>query len=236
MRLPDARLFFLSAIAVVTLAAGCASAPAARAPVSPPVDPPSSPEWTQDMARFDAEDAAHAPPAHPIVFTGSSSIRLWTSLAADFPGRPLLNRGFGGSQLRDAVHYADRLAIRYRPRMVVVYAGDNDIDAGRTAQQVHSDFVALVARLRKDLPDTPIVYLSIKPSPLRIAQLPAQREANALIRAEAAKWPNVRFVDIATPMLDANGQPRAELFMPDRLHMNAEGYAVWRKVVAPYLD
>ncbi|HJR75198.1 MAG TPA: SGNH/GDSL hydrolase family protein [Luteimonas sp.] len=188
------------------------------------------------MARFDAEDAAHAPPAHPIVFTGSSSIRLWTSLAADFPGRPLLNRGFGGSQLRDAVHYADRLAIRYRPRMVVVYAGDNDIDAGRTAQQVHSDFVALIARLRKDLPDTPIVYLSIKPSPLRIAQLPTQREANALIAAEAKKWRRVEFVDISTPMLDANGQPRAELFMPDRLHMNAEGYAVWRKVVAPYLD
>lgn len=235
MRPPDARLFFLSAIAVLALAAGCASAPAAIAPVSPSVDPPSSPEWTQDMARFDAEDAAHAPPAHPVVFTGSSSVRLWTSLAADFPGRPVLNRGFGGSQLRDVVHYADRLAVRYQPRMVVVYAGDNDIDAGRTPQQVHSDFVALVARLRKDLPDTPIAYLSIKPSPLRAAQLPAQREANALIATEAKKWRHVQFVDVSTPMLDANGQPRGELFMPDRLHMNAEGYAVWRKVVAPYL-
>lgn len=235
MRLSDARLIFLSAIAVLTLAAGCASAPAAMAPVSPALDPPSSPEWTQDMARFDAEDAAHAPPAHPIVFTGSSSIRLWASLGADFPGRPVLNRGFGGSQLRDVVHYADRVAIRYRPRMIVVYAGDNDIDAKRAPQQVHSDFVALIAALRKDLPDTPIAYLSIKPSPLRVAQLPAQNEANALIKAEAAKWPNVRFVDIATPMLDANGQPRGELFMADRLHMNAEGYAVWRKVLAPYL-
>ena len=235
MRPPDARLFFLSAIAVMALAAGCASAPAAMAPVSPSVDPPSSPEWTQDMARFDAQDAAHAPPAHPAVFTGSSSVRLWASLAADFPTLPVLNRGFGGSQLRDVVHYADRLAVRYRPRMVVVYAGDNDIDAGRTPQQVHSDFVALIARLRKDLPDTPIAYLAIKPSPLRIAQLPAQNEANALIEAEAKKWRRVRFVDVATPMLDANGQPRGELFMADRLHMNAEGYAVWRAVVAPYL-
>ncbi|TKR34087.1 hypothetical protein FCE95_07425 [Luteimonas gilva] len=235
MRLSDARLFFLSAIAVVTVAAGCAGVPAAPAPVSPPVDPPSSPEWTQDMARFDAEDAAHAPPARPIVFTGSSSVRLWASLGADFPGRPVLNRGFGGSQLRDVVHYADQVAIRYRPRMIVVYAGDNDIDAKRTPQQVHSDFVALIARLRKDLPDTPIAYLSIKPSPLRVAQLPAQREANALIRAEANKWRRVEFIDVTAPMLDASGQPRGELFMADRLHMNAEGYAVWRKVVAPYL-
>lgn len=235
MRLPAARLFFLSAIAVAAVAAGCAGSPAALAPVAPPVDPPSSPEWTRDMARFDAEDATHAPPAHPIVFTGSSSVRLWASLGVDFPGRPVLNRGFGGSQLRDVVHYADQVAIRYSPRMIVVYAGDNDIDAKRTPQQVHSDFVALIARLRKDLPDTPIAYLSIKPSPLRVAQFPAQNEANALIKAEAKKWRRVEFIDVSTPMLDASGRPRGELFMADRLHMNAEGYAVWRKVVAPYL-
>lgn len=235
MRPPAARLFFLTAIAGLGLAVGCASAPAALAPVSAAVDPVSSPDFEKEIALFSADDAASAWPDGAVVFTGSSSIRLWTSLAEDFPGVPVVNRGFGGSQLRDVVHYADRAALAYPARMIVVYAGDNDIDAGRTPQQVLADFRALLARLRQDRPDTPIVYLSIKPSPLRAAQLPAQREANALIRAEAAKWRGVRFVDVATPMLGADGQPRPELFMPDRLHMNGEGYALWRKIVAPYL-
>ena len=96
------------------------------------LDPPSAPEWERDMARFAAEDAATPPPAKAYVFTGSSSVRMWDSLAADFPGKPVLNRGFGGSQLRDAAHYADQVAVRYRPRMILLYAGDNDINAGRS--------------------------------------------------------------------------------------------------------
>lgn len=235
MRLRIAHLTFPALIAALAFVAGCAGVPAPTAPVAGAVDPVSAPEWVDDMRRFAAQDAATPPPAHPIVFTGSSSVRLWLTLNEDFPGKPVLNRGFGGSQLRDVVHYADQLAIHYRPRMIVVYAGDNDINAGRTPPQVLSDFRALVARIRRDLPKVPIVYLSIKPSPSRAAQLDAQREANALVRAEAAKWPQVEFVDIFTPMLGADGQPRAELFVEDRLHMNAAGYALWRKIVAPYL-
>ena len=235
MRLRVAHLVFPALIAALMSAAGCASAPAPTAPVTAAVDPASSPEWANDMQRFAAEDAATPPPRHPLVFTGSSSIRLWSSLAGDFPGLPVLNRGFGGSQLRDVVHYADPLAIRYRPRMIVVYGGDNDIDAGRSPQQVLSDFRALIARVRRDLPQVPIAYVSIKPSPLRASQLEAQREANALVRAEAARWPHVEFIDVFTPMLGADGQPRAELFVDDRLHMNRDGYALWRRIVAPYL-
>lgn len=235
MRLRIAHLTFPALIAALAFAAGCASVPAATAPIAIAVDPVSAPEWVDDMQRFATQDAAAPSPQHPIVFTGSSSVRLWQTLNEDFPGKPVLNRGFGGSQLRDVVHYADQLAIHYRPRMIVVYAGDNDINAGRTPQQVLSDFRALVARIRRDLPKVPIVYLSIKPSPSRASQLDAQREANTLVRTEAAKWPRVEFVDVFTPMLDAEGQPRAELFVEDRLHMNAEGYALWRKIVAPYL-
>src|SRR3546814_474814 len=102
------------------------------------------------MARFAADDARDPPPAHPVVFTGSSSVRMWTTLAEDFPRLPVLNRGFGGSQLRDATWYADEVAIRYRPRQVVLYAGDNDIDAGRPPRQVLADFRAFVARIRRD--------------------------------------------------------------------------------------
>ena len=226
------RLATLLLAACLIAIGGCVSAPTATATL----DPVSEPVWVNDMARFQAEDAAHPPPASPIVFTGSSSVRMWDSLASDFPGKPVLNRGFGGSQVRDAVHYADQIAVRYRPLMIVLYSGDNDINAGRSPQQVLADFRAFVARVRKDLPNTPIVYLSIKPSPSRIDQLPRQQQANALIRQEAAHLRGVTFVDVATPMLNAAGQPRPELFGPDSLHMTRAGYDLWRGIVAPYLD
>jgi lysophospholipase L1-like esterase len=225
-------------LAALLLAACAATAPTtARDQATPAatVDPVSSPDWASDMARFAAEDAATPPPAHPVVFTGSSSVRMWQSLATDFPGTPVINRGFGGSQLRDSVWYAGEVAIRYQPRQIVLYAGDNDIDAGRTPQQVLADFRAFVARVRRDLPDVPIAWLAIKPSLARIDQLPLQREANALVKAEAAGMRDVSFIDVATPMLDADGKPRAGLFIEDGLHMNREGYALWRGIVAPYL-
>jgi len=188
------------------------------------------------MGRFAAIDATDPPPAHPIVFTGSSSIRMWSSLRADFPGKPLLNRGFGGSQIRDVVWYADNVAIRYRPRQIVVYCGDNDIDARRSPQQVVSDFHAFVARIRRDLPEVPIAWISIKPSVARATQLGAQREANALVKAAAAGMRDVEYIDVFTPMLDASGQPRPELFVDDGLHMNRTGYALWRNIIGPYLE
>ena len=234
---------FIHGLAVclaLLLAAGCAAvhAPARTSGAGGAawaVDPPSSPDWAADMARFEAEDAAAPPPQDAYVFTGSSSVRMWETLAADFAGKPVLNRGFGGSQLRDAVHYADQIAIRYRPRMILIYAGDNDIDAGRTPQQVLHDFRAFVARVRRDLPDTPIAFIAIKPSPSRADQLPSQQQANALVKAEAERQPDIEFIDVATPMLGKDGQPRPELFIGDRLHMNRAGYEIWRGVVAPYL-
>lgn len=224
-----AAFLFAASLAVL---AGCATSPAPGVPL----DPVSEPVWVNDMARFDAEDAASPPPAAPIVFTGSSSVRMWDSLAQDFPGKPVLNRGFGGSQVRDAVHYAEQVAVRYRPRMILLYSGDNDINAGRSPQQVLQDFRAFVARVRRDLPRTPIAYLAIKPSPARIEQLPRQQQANALIRQEAARLRHVVFIDVATPMLGADGQPRPELFGSDRLHMSRAGYELWRGIVAPHLE
>lgn len=240
MRLPPcARI--VAATLLLALASACTglstaptSAPAAPVPVA--VDPPSSEEWTRDMARFAAEDAATPPPRDAYVFTGSSSVRMWQGLAADFPGKPVLNRGFGGSQVRDAVHYADQVAVRYQPRKILIYSGDNDINAGRSPQQVLQDFRAFVARVRRDLPDTPIAFLAIKPSPSRADQLARQQQANALVKAEAATLHKVQFIDVATPMLGADGQPRPELFLEDRLHMKPEGYVLWRGIVAPYLD
>jgi lysophospholipase L1-like esterase len=235
------RLFpVLAALLVLWFCAGCTSVPAPAnetgSASAEGLDPVSSAEWRRPVDRFAAIDATDPPPAHPIVFTGSSSIRMWSSLGTDFPGTPVLNRGFGGSQIRDVVWYADNVAIRYRPRQIVVYCGDNDIDARRSPQQVVSDFHAFVARIRRDLPEVPIAWISIKPSVARAAQLSAQREANALVKAAAAGMRDVEYVDVFTPMLDASGQPRPELFVDDGLHMNRAGYALWRNIIGPYLE
>jgi lysophospholipase L1-like esterase len=237
MRLLPRNPTLLALLAALLLATGCASTPAPvhDAPPATTVDPVSSPAWATDMARFAAEDAAMPPARHPVVFTGSSSVRLWETLASDFPGVPVLNRGFGGSELRDAVWYADEIAIRYDPARIVLYSGDNDIFTGRTPAQVLADFRAFVARVRRKLPDTPIAFIAIKPSPSRAHLLDLQRQANALVRAEAATMRDVDYIDVFTPMLGADGQPRPELFGDDRLHMNRAGYTLWRDIVAPFL-
>jgi len=228
-------------VAFAAMLAACTAAPG-RAPAPPVadlprhvVDPVSSPAWGADMARFAAEDAARPPPADPVVFAGSSSFRMWDSLESDFPGMPVLNRGFGGSQVRDLVWHADQVALRYRPRVLLIYAGENDIDSGRSPQQVLADTQVLLERVRTALPDTRIIWVSIKPSPARAAQWPRQREANALVQAWLRTQPGTRYVDVATPMLDSSGQPRGELFIADRLHMDAAGYAIWRAAIAPLL-
>lgn len=231
------------ASALLALLAACAGSPPAT--TAPAADAsttaaPRIPEqvsnaaWETDMQRFAAEDAQSPPPRGGVVFTGSSSIRLWETLAQDFPGVPVINRGFGGSELRDSTWYADRTIVPYAPRQVLIYAGDNDINAGRTPQQVRADFIAFVQRVRRDLPKTRIGYISTKPSPSRAHLMPAQREANALVQTEAKRL-GVDYIDIFTPMLDTSGQPNEALFVEDRLHMNAAGYDIWRRVIAPYV-
>ena len=220
---------------LLTLLIACAAAP--PAPQGPPRIPEqvSNADWEQDMQRFAALDAASPPPRHGVLFVGSSSIRLWETLAEDFPGVPVINRGFGGSELRDSTFYADRIVVPYAPRQIVLYAGENDLQAGRTPQQVEQDFRTFVQRVRRDLPKARIAYISNKPSPLRVGLLEAQRQANALIQAEAERL-HVDYIDVFTPMLNVNGQPREELFIEDRLHMNRAGYELWRQKVAPYLS
>jgi lysophospholipase L1-like esterase len=225
------RFVLAALLAAATVLGACASRAPTVAEV-PAVDPVSSPDWHSDMARFAAEDAATPPPAEPVVFTGSSSVRLWE----DFPGVPVLNRGFGGSQVRDAVWFADEVAVRYRPRQVILYAGDNDINAGRTPEQVLHDVQAFVARLRRDLPEVRIGYLAIKPSPSRAGQLSRQQAANRLVREWAATHAGIDYIDVATPLLDVDGQPDPRYFIEDLLHLNAAGYATWRGIVAPYLQ
>lgn len=233
----------LFATSLVALLAACVGGPPATpeapspstAGVAPRIpEQVSSPAWETDMQRFEAADAQSPPPRGGVLFIGSSSIRFWDTLAQDFPGVPVINRGFGGSELRDSTWYADRIIVPYAPRQILIYAGDNDLNAGRTPQQLRADFVAFVERVRRDLPKAKIAYISNKPSPSRAQLLPVQREANTLIAAEAQRL-GVHYIDIFTPMLDARGQPDESLFIEDRLHMNRAGYVIWQRAIAPYL-
>ena len=193
-------------------------------------------QWQADIASFQAEDRAHPPATGAVLFIGSSSIRFWTSLATDFPGQRTLNRGFGGSQIDDATYFADRIVAPYHPRAIVMYAGDNDLQAGASPAQVRDDFAAFVHKARSFDPDVPIAFIAIKPSVARKALLPQIREANALVSAYATSQQGVIYLDVFTPMLGRDGQPQSRWFLADGLHMNRRGYALWIGVVKPWLD
>ena len=205
------------------------------AAVSAQQTPASPNRWEADIKKFEEEDRQNRPAKSAVVFVGSSSIRMWKDLAEDFPDTKVINRGFGGSQLADSANYADRIVIPYQPRMVVLYAGDNDLAAGKTPQQVFEDYKAFVSRVREKLPNAKIAFISIKPSLARVKLMEQMRATNELIRGYAAAGKNLVFIDVFPPMLNQAGQPRPELFIQDGLHMNREGYDIWRKVVAPYL-
>jgi len=192
-------------------------------------------QWKAEIDRLTAADATQPAPHDAIVFVGSSSIRFWTTLAQDFPQLPVMNRGFGGSEMADSVFYADRIVLPYHPRLVVVYAGENDIAAGKPPETVLADFQAFRAKVHAALPKTRIIYLAMKESPVR-ARVRAQVLAgNRLIAADCATDPRCTFVDVATPLLDAQGRTRPELFRADGLHLLPAGYAIWTRVLAPYL-
>lgn len=188
--------------------------------------------WQAAIDAFAAEDRAHAPEPGGVLFVGSSSIRLWTSLQAQFKDVPVVQRGFGGSRLLDCTEHVKELVVPYRPRLVVLYAGDNDLAEGRSPQDVVASLRTFVDGVRSALPDTRIAYMSIKPSPLRAALMPRVREANELARAYLAGDPQLAYVDVFTAMLDPQGQPRRELFQPDALHLNAQGYALWQAALS----
>ncbi len=191
--------------------------------------------WEADIAAFEAADRAHPPAPGGVLFIGSSSIRLWDTLASDFPHVRIVQRGFGGSEVRESTRHAARIVIPYAPRLVVMYAGDNDLAEGRTPAQVRDDVAAFVARIREDLPQVAFAWIAIKPSPARANLLDAAREANALVAAWTRTVRDAQVIDIFTPMLDGEGRPREDLYGPDRLHLNRAGYAVWIGRIAPVL-
>jgi putative heme-binding domain-containing protein len=198
-------------------------------------DPPAPSRWGKEIAAFERQDQKTPPPKNAIVFVGSSSIRFW-DLRRSFPGMDVINRGFGGSQLADSVALAPRLILKYEPRMVILYAGENDIGFfGKTPEQVAADFRLFVRIIHQKLPKTKIVFLSIKPSPQRWRLIDKMRQANHLIEAECQRDERLLYVDVASALLAKDGKPARELFVADGLHLSAKGYQVWTAILEPTL-
>jgi lysophospholipase L1-like esterase len=192
--------------------------------------------WEAVIRRFEKEDARLTPPAGSIVFIGSSMIRRW-NLSTSFPDltREVLNRGFGGSYLSESVYYADRLIVPHAPNTVVLYGGDADIAAGVSAQTVAQEFVQFEQRVHRLLPDTRIIFISIKPSPGRQRFRIRVDAANEAVRAWCASHPQLIYLDVEPLMLRPDGEPREELFMPDGVQLNAQGYEVVASALRPLL-
>jgi lysophospholipase L1-like esterase len=201
----------------------------------PAADKASPQRWQKAITAFEAADKADPPPPGAILFVGSSTIVRWKTLARDFPEQPVINRGFGGSQIADSVFYADRIVIPYRPRLIVLRAGGNDIHAGKTPEQVLADFKSFVETVRARLPEVRIAYMTINATPARWADVEREKKANQLIGEYIASGKNLDYIDTSAATLGADGKPREDLFVKDRLHFNDEGYKVLASIVRRHL-
>ena len=196
--------------------------------------PLAAKDWEKDIAALEAKAAKAEYARGGYLFVGSSSIRMW-DLKKSFPELATINHGFGGSELSDSIQYANRIVIPFQPKVVFLYAGDNDIGNGKSAEVVVKDFVTFAATLRAALPETQVVFLPIKPSLKRWALWPEMKKANSEIEMFTRTMAHLHYLDTVTPMLGADGKPMAELFKSDGLHMTEKGYVLWNKVVAGWV-
>lgn len=192
-------------------------------------------KWEKEVAAYEAADRENPPPKGGILFIGSSTIKRWKTLADDFPNHKVINRGFGGTEIVDATHFADRLIFPHEPKQIFLRAGGNDIHAGRTPKEVAADFAEFVQTVHTRLPKTEILYIALSPAPARWGEGDKSRELNRLIRKAALEMPRVGFVDAYDISLTAEGKARPELFVSDRLHFSPEGYKLLVERVRPFL-
>ncbi|MEE3279609.1 MAG: GDSL-type esterase/lipase family protein [Pseudomonadota bacterium] len=192
--------------------------------------------WEKSIEAFETKDAESPPPKDAVLFVGSSSIVFWRSLAEDFAPIPVINRGFGGSQMNHLNYYRNRIVHKYKPRIIVVYEGDNDIAAGLTAGQVLEDYEDFITYVEDTLPNAKVCFIAIKPSVRREALWPTMLQVNQEIRDRAETRANLCFFDIGPPMLSETGGPRPDLFVSDGLHLNGKGYDIWAKTIRPRLS
>ena len=189
--------------------------------------------WEKEIAAFEQSDLTNPPPKNGVEFIGSSMIRRWNTLAQDFPGQPVFNRGFGGSEIVDTTHFAPRVIFPYAPRMIVFRAGGNDLWAGKSPEQVFADFQEFYSAVHAKLPATEIVFVSWSPTPSRWKQHEQEKELNELVKNFAAHAVHLQYLETYDLPLGVNGLPRPELFVADQLHFNAQGYKLLTDRVRP---
>ena len=191
--------------------------------------------WEPDIRAFEEADRAAPAPGEGILFVGSSSIRLWETLEHDFSGLPVVNRGFGGSRIRDVHAFLDRIVLPYRPRLIVFYCGTNDINAGRSVRRVVEDYRRFVRAVHEQLPQARIAFIAAAPNPARWHLRDQMQRLNREVQAWSRRDERLDYIDVWSAMLGPDGRPRPEIFVEDRLHMNERGYAIWARVVGEYL-
>ncbi len=235
--IPAHSRFLLGAVFALALLCGpLAAQPAVAVPVR--VDSSvakAESKWAKDMLAFAEADRDTPPPDSPIVFTGSSSIRLWADLAKDFPRRRVLNRGFGGAHFSDIRTHFEELILQYRPRQVVIYSGGNDINSKKPVEQVFGDMKDVVDRIHRELPQTRVVVIAVALNPKRWDQRASVIALNRRMADYLSRDPRDAFADVVPPMLQADGTPKPDIFVADRLHMNRKGYEAWIPVIKPLL-
>ena len=226
---------------VAVLAVGCGGTSAGEPAVLRDVqcvrgaEGPSPELWESAIAQYEASDVADAPDSGSVVFVGSSSILFWGTLVGDMAPISVLNRGFGGSVISHVTHFSDRVVLPYEPSAIVLYAGDNDIAFGLSADCTLRDFEAFVDHIETEAPGTPIYFISIKPSPSRMDLWDDMERANRLIEARTTTRSTLHFIDVSASMLDEQGQPIEALYLEDGLHMTPAGYELWTSIVKPRL-
>jgi lysophospholipase L1-like esterase len=198
-------------------------------------DKPASLRYEPEIRAFEAADRTSPPPKGAVLFIGSSTIRLWKTLAKDFPDQQVLNRGFGGCEIADCAYFADRIVVPYEPRLIVLRAGVNDIAAGKSPERVRDDFLAFVSNVRAKLPKVRIAYLSMNATPARWGNVEREKKANQLIHDCVGRGENLDFINASDTTLGPDRKPRADLFVKDRIHFNAAGYRLLATAVRPHL-
>ncbi len=192
-------------------------------------------KWEKEIAAYEKMDRTNPPPKGALLFIGSSTVRLWKTLAQDFPNHAVINRGFGGSEIVDATHFADRLIFPHRPRMIFLRAGGNDLWAGKSPEQVFADFKEFVAAIHAKLPETEIAFVSLSPSIARWKQAEKEKSLNTMVEEFTRQKPGLKYIEVYEMVLGSDGKPRPELFVEDKLHFNPEGYKLLAERVRPYL-
>jgi len=195
---------------------------------------PDPQRFAEAIKRFENWDSKNSFSAQAVLFTGSSSIRLWKTHNS-FPEFPVINRGFGGSHISDVLSYYSQLIKKYNPSIVVFYAGDNDVASGKSADRVFNDYQKLVIMVLQDNPDMKFIYIPIKPSTSRWSFWPVMKDANSKIYEYNKANENLFYIDLASPVIGKNGQPDKTLFLKDGLHLNEKGYQLWQSLLTPLL-